>query len=44
MIGSIILNITITKFIDKKSSLSGHIIGGISGILGAIIFKRYLKC
>jgi len=44
MIGAIILNITVSKVIDKKSSLSGHIIGGVSGILGAILFKRYLKC
>ena len=44
MIGAIILNISVSKIFDKKSSLSGHIIGGISGILGGVLFKRFGNC
>jgi membrane associated rhomboid family serine protease len=41
MLGAVLLNVFISYGIDNKSSLSGHLIGAISGILGAIIFKNF---
>ena len=37
---SIIFNIISSKIFQKKISLTGHIIGAITGILGAIIYKK----
>lgn len=43
MLTALILNIFISYNIDKKSSLYGHLIGVISGIIGSVIFKKYLN-
>lgn len=40
ILGSIILNIMFSKIMNSKSSLYGHIIGVISGICGALIYKK----
>ena len=40
ILGAIILNIMFSKIMDSKSSLYGHIIGVISGICGALIYKK----
>lgn len=43
MMSAIILNISISYATNKKSSLIGHIIGAISGILGGILFRYITK-
>ena len=40
---SIIFNIILSKIGNKKVSLTGHIVGGISGIIGGIIFEKIAK-
>jgi membrane associated rhomboid family serine protease len=40
LLAAIILNMIATKFIKKNTSLEGHIIGGISGVIGGIIYKK----
>ena len=41
MLTAVLLNVFIAYGFDKKSSLSGNLIGAISGIFGAIIFKKF---
>ena len=41
MLSAVLLNMFISYTFDKKSSLSGHLVGAISGVLGAIIFKKF---
>lgn len=40
ILGSIILNIMFSKITNNKSSLYGHVIGVISGVFGALIYKK----
>jgi membrane associated rhomboid family serine protease len=41
MFVAIILSIGASSITSKNSSLSGHIIGALSGIIGATIFKQF---
>jgi len=43
MLAALILNIFISYNMDKQSSLYGHLIGVVSGFIGAIIFKKLSK-
>jgi membrane associated rhomboid family serine protease len=40
ILGSIFLNLIFSKIMNSKSSLYGHIIGVISGVCGALIYKK----
>ena len=40
ILGSIVLNIMFSKITNSKSSLYGHIIGVISGVCGALLYKK----
>jgi membrane associated rhomboid family serine protease len=44
LLGSIVTNIFIGKVFKSDISLQGHLIGAISGIVGGLLFKNFLKC
>ena len=44
LFGSIVTNIFIGKVFKSNVSLQGHLIGAISGIVGGLLFKNFLKC
>ena len=43
MISALIINVAVSYNFDSKSSLSGHVIGIISGIIGGIILNNITK-
>lgn len=40
LLSSILGLLFINKFIDKKSSLTGHLVGAISGIISGFLYKK----
>ena len=43
LFGSIIVHIFVNKIFKSNISLQGHLIGALSGIIGGLLFKKFLK-